>query len=133
MKPRISFITLGVSDLQQATAFYAGVLELDLLPSSTAIASFFDMGGLRLALYLRTRLAADAGVDPAGAGFAGISLAHNVGSQQEVDELLSHVGHHGGQILKHGETAAWGGYAGYFADPDGFVWEVAWNPRHPIA
>ncbi len=139
MEPRISFITLGVTDLQRATAFYTGVLELTLLPSSNATVSFFDLGGIRLALYTRHRLAADAGValtsgddSRADGDFAGFSLAHNVRQREQVDELLAHVEQQGGRILKRGKPADWGGYAGYFADPDGFIWEVAWNPRYPI-
>lgn len=131
MEPRISFVTLGVRDLPRATRFYTEVLQLPLLPASTPEVSFFAMGATWLALFPRQLLAADAGVADDGSGFAGVALAHNVRSAEQVDALLAHVGAAGGRIVKPGQRAAWGGYTGYFADPDGFLWEVAWNPHFP--
>lgn len=134
MEPRISFITLGVSDLARATRFYADVLGLPRMTTPPTVA-FFRMGPTVLALWPRTELAADAGL-PASAGeasgFGGFALAHNVRSPGEVDALLAHVGAHGGRVAKPGQPTFWGGYAGYFADPDGFLWEVAYNPDLPI-
>ena len=130
MEPRISFITLGVGDLARSIRFYVDVLGLAQLPSPPTVA-FFEMGKTWLALYPRDELAADAGVPADGGGFAGFTLAHNVRSPEEVDALLHHVAACGGQIVKQGQTAFWGGYTGYFADPDGFLWEVAWNPQFP--
>lgn len=130
MEPRISFVTLGVRDLERATAFYAGVLGLPRRPTPPGVA-FFEMGRTWLALYPRRDLAADAGVDDDGGAFAGFSLAHNVRSAPEVDGLLAEVARGGGRILKAGHRTDWGGYTGYFADPDGFLWEVAWNPGFP--
>ena len=130
MEPRISFVTLGVSDLDRATRFYAEVLRLPQLPSPPTV-SFFEMGQTWLALYPRELLAADAGVPAAGGGFPGFALAHNVGSPATVDELLAEAAAGGGRLVKPGQPADWGGYSGYFADPDGFLWEVAWNPRFP--
>lgn len=134
MEPRISFVTLGVADLPRAVRFYAEVLGLPQMPTPPTVA-FFRMGPTVLALWPRTELAADAGL-PASAGqasgFAGFALAHNVRSPAEVDALLAHAGSRGGVVTKAGQETFWGGYAGYFADPDGFLWEVAYNPDLPI-
>ena len=130
MEPRISFITLGVTDLERATRFYADVLRLPQLKSPPTV-SFFEMGRTWLALYPRELLAADAGVSADGSGFPGFALAHNVRLPEGVDELLAAAAAGGGRIVKPGQPTDWGGYAGYFADPDGFLWEVAWNPEFP--
>ena len=130
MEPRISLVTLGVMDLARATRFYAEVLRLPRLPSPASIA-FFELGRTWLALYPRHLLAADAGVPPDGTGFRGFALAHNVRSEAEVDRLLEEVAASGGRIVKTAQRADWGGYSGYFTDPDGFLWEVAWNPHFP--
>jgi uncharacterized protein len=126
--PRISFVTLGVSDLARATRFYESGLGLPRLRSPAA-ASFFDFGMTRLALYPRHLLAADAGISAEGTGFSGFTLAYNVSSAAEVDRVLDLAATAGGSIPRPGRETTWGGYAGYFADPDGFLWEVAWNPR----
>jgi catechol 2,3-dioxygenase-like lactoylglutathione lyase family enzyme len=130
MEPRISFITLGVEDLERAIRFYEEVLRLPRLPTPPEVA-FFEMGRTWLALYPRTALAADAGVSPEGSGFARFALAHNVRSPEEVDRLLEEAARGGGRLVKPGQPTDWGGYAGYFADPDGFLWEVAWNAKFP--
>lgn len=130
MEPRLSFVTLGVADLQKATRFYEDVLELKQISDTPAIA-FFELGKTWLALFPREELAADAGVSPEGSGFRGITLAHNVRSREEVDKLLAQVQERGGKIVKPAKEVDWGGYSGYFADPDGFLWEVAWNPGFP--
>lgn len=130
MEPRLSLVTLGVSDLQRATRFYEEILGLPRLDSPPSIA-FFELGKTWIALYPRELLAEDAGVSHEGSGFPGFTLAHNVGSQAEVDRLLSHVASSGGRIARPPERAEWGGYRGYFSDPDGFLWEVAWNPHFP--
>jgi len=130
MEPRLSFVTLGVSDLKRATRFYEEILRLPRIQTPPEV-SFFELGRTWLALYPRELLAADAGVPAAGSGFAGFTLAHNVRSAGEVDWLLKEVADAGGRIVKLGHRADWGGYTGYFADPDGFLWEVAWNPQFP--
>src|SRR5688500_10650474 len=130
MEPRISFVTLGVGDLGRATRFYEEVLKLPRLATPPEV-TFFEMGKTWLALYPRELLAADAGVPHQGSGFAGFTLAHNVRSAEEVDRLLEEVERGGGRVVKRGGKADWGGYTGYFADPDGFLWEVAWNPKFP--
>jgi uncharacterized protein len=133
MEPRISFITLGVKDVGVAARFYQDVLGLPRkpMPEGAGVA-FFEMGKTWLALYGREALAEDAGVPatPAG-GFSGVTLAHNVKTPEMVDALLAHVAANGGRITRPGSKAFWGGYTGYFADPDGHLWEVAWNPDFP--
>jgi uncharacterized protein len=130
MEARISFITLGVADLERATRFYADGLGLPQV-GAPPNAVFFDFGIFRLALYPRHLLAADAGIAADGSGFPGFTLAHNVRSPDQVDRLLEAAGGAGGRIGRPGKPSSWGGYTGYFADPDGFLWEVAWNPRRP--
>jgi catechol 2,3-dioxygenase-like lactoylglutathione lyase family enzyme len=130
MEPRISFVTLGVGNLDRSVGFYEESLGLPRLKSPPTVA-FFELGRTWLALYPRHLLAADAGVPAEGSGFSGVVLAHNVRSVPEVDRLLETAAGAGGRIVKAGHTADWGGYSGYFADPDGFLWEVAWNPRFP--
>jgi len=130
MEPRLSLVTLGVSDLERAAHFYGTVLGLPRVSVSLEIV-FYELGKVWLALYPRALLAADAGVPAEGSGFTGFTLAHNVRSPAEVDRLLAQVERSGGRVVKPGRQAEWGGYSGYFADPDGFLWEVAWNPEFP--
>ncbi len=134
MEPRVSFITLGVADFDRATRFYADVLKLPRIPMPDgAGVSFFEMGKTWLSLFPHEDLAKDAGVSGEGSGFAGFSLAHNLGSIEAVDALLAELTAAGVKIVKPPHRAFWGGYSGYFADPDGFIWEVAWNPHFPHA
>ncbi len=130
MEPRISFITLGVADLERATRFYEECLGLPRLQTPPGV-TFFEMGKTWLALWPRENLAADAGLPAQGSGFRGFSLAHNVRSPAEVDALLAHAGTCGGKVVQPGHPTDWGGYSGYFTDPDGFLWEVAHNPDFP--
>lgn len=132
MKPRISLITLGVADLPRSRAFYER-LGFGVRPESNEHIVFMDtVNGLVLALFPREELAEDANVsadtDRSGAGFPGFTLAHNVGSPEEVDVVLAEAVAAGAKLRKPGQKAFWGGYSGYFADPDGFLWEVAYNP-----
>lgn len=87
-----------------------------------------DSGGVALSLYSRNALAEDANLSPIANGFSGITLAHNAKSTEEVDEVLHKAEQSGAKILKRAQKVFWGGYSGYFADPDGHIWEVAWNP-----
>ena len=130
MEPRVSFITLGVADLGRATRFYEEGLGLPRLKTPPSV-TFFELGKTWLALWSRESLAEDAGVSPQGSGFRGFSLAHNVRSPAEVDALLNHVEKFGAKVLRPGHPTDWGGYTGYFADLDGFLWEVAYNPDFP--
>ncbi|WP_104205262.1 VOC family protein [Billgrantia saliphila] len=127
MKPRISMITLGVRDLQASIRFYEQGLGLPRMESPPEVA-FFTLNGTWLALYGRDSLAEDAGIPAEGSGFAGIALAHNLASDEEVDELLDQAVAAGATLIKSGQKVFWGGYSGYFADPDGYLWEVAHNP-----
>lgn len=130
MEPRISLITLGVADLERATRFYEECLGLPRLPTPPSV-TFFELGKTWLALWSRESLAADAGLPSAGSGFRGFALAHNVRSPAEVDALLERVAAFGATVTKKGQATDWGGYAGYFTDLDGFLWEVAHNPHFP--
>ena len=130
MEPRLSFVTLGVSNLERAVRFYEKVLRFPRLPSSKDIA-FFELGRTWLSLYARESLAADAGVAPESTGFVGFTLAHNVHSVKEVDRIMTELEAASTKIVKRPVTASWGGYSGYFEDPDGFLWEVAFNPHFP--
>jgi catechol 2,3-dioxygenase-like lactoylglutathione lyase family enzyme len=130
MEPRISFVTLGVADLGRATRFYAEGLGLSPLKSAPTI-TIFELGQTWLALCPRDLLAAEATVSAEGSGFPGFALAHNVRSVADADRILETVVAAGGRIVRPARQTEWGGYAGYFADPDGFLWEVAWNPRFP--
>lgn len=132
MEPRISIITLGVADLARSIQFYHQGLGLPLHEASNQNIAFFALQGTWLALYPRAALAADAGVPTAGTGFTGFTLAHNVRSREEVDELIITAQAAGARLVKPAQIAEWGGYSGYVADPDGFLWEIAWNPHFPI-
>ncbi|SME99316.1 VOC family protein [Pseudogulbenkiania subflava] len=128
MKPRISMITLGVSDLDRATRFYEEGLGLPRYPMESAGVAFFALQGTWLALYPWSALAEDATVSAEGSGFRGCALAHNVSTREEVDQVLEQAVNAGARLVKPAQDAFWGGYSGYFADPDGHLWEVAWNP-----
>jgi catechol 2,3-dioxygenase-like lactoylglutathione lyase family enzyme len=130
MQPRLSFVTLGVSDLDRSRRFYRSLLDIEPRDTPPEVV-FFELGKTWLSLYSRESLAADAGLAPEGSGFSGITLSHNVRSQEQVDEVLRQAEAAGAKILKRGHRASWGGYIGYFSDPDGYVWEVAWNRSFP--
>lgn len=127
----MSIVTLGVRDLDRSRRFYERLGWRRSRPKSEGIV-FFQAGGAALALYPRPELAKDANVSEAGEGFAGLSLAYNARSRAEVDTVLAEAIAAGAKVLKSAQEAFWGGYSGYFADPDGFLWEVAWNPFFPI-
>ncbi len=132
MEPRISLITLGVADMAKSRAFYEN-LGWQSGSQSNSDVTFFQAGGMILGLYGRAALAADAGVTDSTSGFAGIALAYNGRDKAEVDAVLAEAVAAGGTLVKAAEDVFWGGYSGYFADPDGHLWEVAWNPSFPIA
>lgn len=130
MEQRLSLVTLGVRDLSVSRAFYSRLGWKESPPSNDSVA-FFQCGGMVFGLWSRESLAEDAGLE-AGNGFANVTLAQNVRSRKAVDQTLEQAKHAGATILKPGSEAFWGGYTGYFADPDGFAWEVAWNPGFQI-
>ncbi len=131
MEPRISIVTLGVEDLEQAIAFYEAMGPKAGMKVPNDVA-FFQMGGTLLALWPRAKLAADAGVEDSRPGFSGVALAYNTRSDGEVAEVLESAEKAGGRIVKPAQRAFWGGWYGYFADPEGHLWEVAHNPGFPI-
>lgn len=134
MQPRLSLVTLGVADLERATRFYAEVLKLPRVPMPDgAGVSFFELGTTWLSLFPRAELAADAGVSADGCGFPGFTLAHNLNSIEAVDALFAELRAANVKVVKEPQLAFWGGYCGYFADSEGFLWEVAWNPHFPHA
>lgn len=127
MKPRISMITLGVRDLAASVQFYEKGLGFPRMESPPEVA-FFTLNGTWMGLYGREALADDAQVSAEGHGFAGFTFAHNVTSEKEVDDIVAHAVASGGTLVKEPQSVFWGGYSGYFADPDGYLWEVAYNP-----
>jgi len=138
MKPRISVITIGVNDLERSLEFYRdglgfsteGIVGKEFENGQVV---FFDMeNGLRLALYARKGLAWDAGIQQDPPGRTELSLGHNVNSSAEVDEVMEQAKKAGAGIVKPAQKTFWGGYAGYFQDPDGHLWEIAWNPEMKI-
>jgi len=131
MEPYISLVTLGVADLARATQFYRDGLGLPLHGEFPGVA-FFALRGTWLSLYPREELAADAQISGEGRGFAGITLAHNLKSREEVDALLRRAQNAGATIVKSAQLTDWGGYSGYFSDLDGHLWEVAWNPHFDL-
>ncbi len=127
MKPRISMITLGVSDLNRAIKFYQEGLGFPKMESPPETA-FFTLNGSWLGLYNREALAEDATVSPEGTGFNGFAIAHNVASESEVDEIVEQAVSSGATLIKPPQNTFWGGYSGYFEDQDGHLWEIAHNP-----
>ena len=126
MKPHVAVITLGVRDLARARRFYSEGLGWPILQEDHNWVCFsLGDGSSALALYPWDALADDATVPADGSGFRGVTLAHNVRSEARVDEVLGEAERAGGKVVKPGEPASWGGYSGYFADTEGYLWEVA--------
>jgi predicted lactoylglutathione lyase len=131
VEQRVSLITLGVRDLARARAFYEALgWATRAEPDDDVV--FFQAGGMVVALWSRAQLAEDTVVEDSG-GWGGITLAHNVRSQGEVDAVLAEAEAAGGSVSRRGAPTFWGGYSGVFADPEGHAWEVAHNPRWTIA
>jgi len=123
---RISLVTLGVADLARSRAFYE---RLGWQGAEVEETVFFQAGGQAVVLWARDRVAADAGIPDDGAGgFGGITLAHNVGARDDVDRIVQAAASAGAEVTTAPRETFYGGYAGYFRDPDGHVWEIAWNP-----
>lgn len=139
MKPRITFITLGVDNLERSLAFYRDGLGL---PTEGIVGKEFEHGavaffdlqpGLTLALWARDDLAHDTGLARTPRSPTEFTLAHNVESVAAVDAVMEQAQRAGAKILKRAQKTFWGGYAGYFQDPDDHIWEIAWNPRFDVA
>ncbi|GGB68439.1 VOC family protein [Henriciella pelagia] len=127
----ITLVTLGVDDVQASAAFYER-LGLKRSSASQEEVAFFDMGGLAFGLFGRESLALDAGVPAGGTGFNSFSLAWNQPDTASVDAAIERAIEAGATLVKAAEKVFWGGYSGYFADPDGHLWEVAHNPFSPL-
>jgi catechol 2,3-dioxygenase-like lactoylglutathione lyase family enzyme len=134
MKPRITLVTLGVDDLERSVRFYRDGLGL---PTGGIVGTEFEHGavaffdlqaGLKLALWPRASIAHDSGLPRSAASSTELTIGHNVTSREEVDAVMEQARRAGAVIVKAAHDTFWGGYAGYFADPDGHLWEVAWNP-----
>jgi catechol 2,3-dioxygenase-like lactoylglutathione lyase family enzyme len=135
MKPRITVLTIGVDDLERAVAFYRdglgfptqGIMGTEFEHGAVA---FFDLhGGLKLAVWPRASIAHDTALPVAPPSATELTLGHNVGTEDEVDRVMAQAANAGARIVKPAHTTFWGGYAGYFQDPDGHLWEVLWNPQ----
>ncbi|PSB30678.1 VOC family protein [Stenomitos frigidus] len=127
MQQRLGMVTLGVQDLPRSLRFYRDGLGWKPDDGEYEDIAFFSLGDVTLALYPRLKLAEDATVEPLGTGFSGITLSYKAKSRVEVDAILKHVEQLGEQVVKPAQDVFWGGYSGYFADPDGYLWEVAWS------
>lgn len=132
MEPRVSIITLGVQDVARACVFYE-TLGFKASSSSRESVTFFDAGGVVLGLYGRGPLAEDATVEDSPPGFSGVALAYNARSEDDVDAVLAEAVSAGAKLIKPAGKVFWGGYSGYFADPDGHLWEVAFNPYFKLS
>lgn len=128
MRQKLNIITLGVKDLEKSLEFYEKGLNWEKSISSTDNLVLFPLGGIFLGLYPRKLLAEDATVADDPAGFSGITFAYNAKSEGEVDEIIAEVKNLGAEIVKPPQKVFWGGYSGYFKDPDGHLFEVAFNP-----
>jgi catechol 2,3-dioxygenase-like lactoylglutathione lyase family enzyme len=132
MNQHLHLVTLGVRDFEKSKNFYAETLGWKLASPSQGDTAFFQAGGVVLTVYPREKLAEDALISPEGTGFSGITLAYNAGSGSEVDEIIHDLRTKGVKILKDPQKVFWGGYNAYFADPDGYCWEVTYNPYFPF-
>ena len=139
MKPRVTVITLGVDDLERSLAFYRdglgwatqGIFGTEFEHGAVV---FFDLQpGLKLALWPRASMAHDTGMARAPRGPTELTLGHNVASRREVDSVMAQAQRAGAPIVKPAQATFWGGYAGYFQDPDDHLWEVVWNPQFDLA
>ena len=128
MEQRMTFITLGVKDLNQSIDFYESKFGWKRSELSNENIIFYELNGIHLALYDREKLAKDATVDPSGHGFRSFTMAYNARIEKEVDDLIESLRQQGVQVIKEPQKVFWGGYSSYIADPDGNLWEIAFNP-----
>ena len=124
----MTFITLGVEDLNQSIDFYENKFGWKRSELSNESIIFYDLNGTHLALYVREELAKDVNVDPLGNGFRSFTMAYNTRNEKEVDDLIENLRKQGVQVIKEPQKVFWGGYSSYIADPDGNLWEIAFNP-----
>ncbi|MBI3917641.1 MAG: VOC family protein [Betaproteobacteria bacterium] len=135
MKPRLTLVTIGVDDLERSLKFYRDGLGLKTEGivgtnfEHGAVAFFELQAGLKLAIWPRKSIAHDSGLPPGGPSATEFALGHNVSSKAEVDAVMEQAGRAGAVIVKPAHETFWGGYAGYFQDPDQHLWEIAWNPH----
>jgi catechol 2,3-dioxygenase-like lactoylglutathione lyase family enzyme len=138
MKPRITIITLGVNDLERSLEFYRDGLGLPTpgivgTEFEHGAVAFFDLqSGLKLAIWRRKDIAFDANISTGVPSATEFTLGHNVSSKDEVDQVMEQASRAGATIIKPAQNTFWGGYAGYFQDPDGHLWEIAWNPQFEV-
>ncbi len=134
MEPRVTLITLGVADLPRAVRFYRDGLGLPTIYKEGDPIAFFDTLGTKFSVFPLDELAHDISPDtkPTVGGFRGITLAHNVPTKEEVAAVLAEAERAGATVVKPAQDVFWGGHSGYFTDPDGHYWEVAWNPLSPL-
>lgn len=128
MEQRMTFITLGVTDLNQSIDFYENKFGWKRSDLSNESIIFYELNGIHMALYDREELAKDATVDPSGNGFRSFTMAYNTCSEKEVDDLVENLRKQGAPVIKEPQKVFWGGYSSYIADPDGNLWEIAYNP-----
>lgn len=132
--PRLTMVTLGVADLARSTEFYRAVMATEPDTSSEGV-TFVQLPGTWLSLFPLTELAKDISpeVVPRRVGFSGVTLAHNVRTKEGVAAVIETARAAGAKILKEPVDTFWGGFSGYFADPDGYAWEIAWGPMFEFA
>ncbi len=128
MEQRLTLLTLGVSDLERSTVFYEDSFGWEKDASSNENITFFQLNGIMLSLFEREELAKDVGVEAKGEGFSGFTLSYNTSSEEEVDEIIENLRNYGVKIIKEPQKVFWGGYSSYVEDPDGYLWEIAFNP-----
>ena len=131
MEQRLSLVTLGVADVARSRRFYEALGWKGSGPADGSVV-FFQAGGMIVSLWSRAALVHDSGLKDTGATFSGIALAHNVRRKEDVDAVIREAVAAGGTLVKAAADVFWGGYQGYFADPDRHVWEIAWNPGFTI-
>ncbi len=132
MEQRLTLITLGVNDLKTSRNFYQDIFGWKPEANSSDNVVFFKLNGIMLSLFPREELAKDAHVSAEGSGFRPFSLAYNLRSEKDVDALVAELRSKGAVVLKSPQKVFWGGYSGYVSDPDGNLWELAYNPYLPL-
>ena len=128
MEQRITFMTLGVNDLKTSIDFYENKFGWKRSEMSNDNLILYQLNGIHIALYSREELAKDATIDSQGNGFKGFTISYNVWSEKEVDDLINSLKNKGVKVVKEPQKVFWGGYSSYVADPDGNLWEIAYNP-----